>query len=127
MTKYQLERKNHFLRAITNYANAHGKTDANGNELSIYDMQYTADYLHRLETTLCRLTEYDCNGTMTKRDERKRERAEKRALDFISEKIGCTAYINGDPRGMQIRLYIKDTSTDNFYNCFDGETSGIDW
>lgn len=127
MTKYQFERRRQFTKAIATYANAHGKSDPKGNELTYLDMEYIADYLHRLEATLSRLAEYDCNGTITKAEEAKYERTGKRALQFVMDKIGCEGYINGDPRGMQIRLYIKDKSTDYFYNSFDGETTGIDW
>ena len=56
-----------------------------------------------------------------------REHLEDLVLAFIKKNIGCKAYICGDPRGMQIRLYLNNKQTHHFVNSFDGETAGVCW
>ena len=55
------------------------------------------------------------------------ENIERQTLNYIKKNIGCKCEIQDDPRGMQIRLYLKEKSTDLFFNNFDGESSGVNW
>lgn len=55
------------------------------------------------------------------------ENTERLVLEYIAKHIGCEAYCQRDPRGMMIRLNLKEECTDYFFNNFDGETSGVNW
>lgn len=120
MTKTQIKNKERIAIAVTKYANAHNKP------ITLTEAYTIIEYLHRLETTLSRLAETECCD-LRFYDEAKQERTEKRAEKYIAEKIGCKCHTQRDPRGFCIRLYLKDKSTDLFFNTWDGETSGLNW
>ena len=99
--------------------------EANGNGCKWYEMEAIADRLHRIETTLGRLAEEQCNYPVY--DEVKQGRLEKLALKIIRDTIGCKAYTQRDPRGYCIRMYLIDENGDKWYNVWDGETTGLAW
>lgn len=99
--------------------------EANGNECKWYEMEATANRLHRIETTLSRLAEDQCNYPVY--DAAKQERLEGLALKIISDAIGCKAYTQRDPRGYCIRMHLIDESGSKWYNTWDGETTGLAW
>jgi len=99
--------------------------ESNGNDLKWYEMEATADRLHRIETTLSRLAEEQCNYPVY--DAAKQERLEKLALKIISDTIGCKAYTQRDPRGFCIRMYLIDENGNKWFNTWDGETTGLAW
>jgi hypothetical protein len=99
--------------------------EVNGNEYKWYEMEAIADRLHRIEATLSRLAEEQCNYPVY--DSAKQERLEKLALKIISDTIGCKAYTQRDPRGYCIRMYLIDENGDKWFNVWDGETTGLAW
>lgn len=119
MTKEQLKNKERFAMAIALYGDAHG------HEMTLLEAYKHAEYIHRCEATLSRLAEDQCNYPVY--DEAKQERTEKRVEKYIMENIGCKCHTQRDPRGFCVRLHLKDKSTDNFFNTWDGETSGCNW
>ena len=88
-------------------------------------MNALANRLHRLETTLSRLAEDECNYPVY--DEAKQERIEKLAEKLITENIGCKCYTQRDPRGFAIRMYLVDEEGRKWFNSWDGETTGLNW
>ena len=114
MTKFDKERKNKVVNAMYNTAVANGKST------SLWEMESLANRLHRLETTLTRLAEDECNYPVY--DSAKQERLENLAQTLIETEIGCKCYTQRDPRGFIIRMYLKD-----FCNSWDSETTGLAW
>lgn len=114
MTKEQYRRKVQIVDAIMRTANNNGKN------IDRDEAEYIADRLHRYEATLSRLAEQQC--TFPVYNAAKQERTEKRAVEFITENIGCKCHTQRDPRGFTVRLYL-----DNYFNTWDGETTGMDW
>lgn len=97
----------------------------NGKETNWLMMSQIADRLHRVETTLSRLAEDECNYSTY--DKRKQESREKFAEDLISKEIGCKCYTQRDPRGYCIRMYLVDENGNKWFNTWDGETTGLAW
>lgn len=119
MTKRDREHKYRVIKAMCSTARAHGKND------DMLDMINFAERLHRLETTLHRLAEDECNYPVY--DEAKQERIEKLAERLIKETLGCDCYTQRDPRGFCIRMYLVGDNGMKWVNTWDGETSGLDW
>ena len=99
--------------------------ERNGKSLKWYEMEAFANRLHRLEATLSRLAEDECNYPVY--DEAKQERIEKLAEKLIRETIGCNCYTQRDPRGYCIRMYLVDDEGRKWFNTWDGETTGLAW
>ena len=99
--------------------------ELNGHNLKWYEMEAVADRLHRIEATLSRLAEAQCNYPVY--DEAKQERLEKLAIKIISDCIGCKAYTQRDPRGFCIRMYLIGEDGKKWFNVWDGETTGLSW
>lgn len=97
----------------------------NGKELSYSEAVAFANRLHRLEATLSRLAEDQCNRPVY--DEAKQERIENLAERLITETLGCKCYTQRDPRGFAIRMYLVDEDGNKYFNSWDGETTGLDW
>ena len=114
MTKKELENKQNLLKAVIRTAADNGK---NADALHIINV---LSRLHRLETTLSRLAVDQCMHPVY--DAAKQERLETLAEKIIADNIGCECYTQRDPRGMIIRMYLKD-----FTNSWDGQTSGFDY
>lgn len=119
MTKQQIRNKENVITNMCHTAKFYGKDD---DRLS---MVYLAERLHRMETTLQHLAEDECNFPTY--DEKKQSRLEKLATKLITEQLGCKCYMNRDPRGFAIRMYLVDENGDKVWNCWDGETTGLDW
>ena len=119
MTNEQFRNKGLTVRMM--YATA----QQNGKNGTISDMIRTADRLHRIETTLSRLAEDECNYPVY--DEAKQERLENLAKKIITDEIGCNSYTQRDPRGYCIRMYLHDEDGRRWANSWDGETSGLNW
>lgn len=98
---------------------------ANGIKTTLDDMNRVAERLHRLETTLSRLAEDECNYPVY--DSAKQERIEKLAERIIAERIGCKCYTQRDPRGYCIRMYLQDKEGHKWFNTWDGATTGLAW
>ena len=114
MNKQEQANKTNVLLAVLRTA------ENNGHDFSINEGVDIIDYIHRSETTLCRLAEDQCNYPQY--DEAKQDRTEKRIEKYIADVIGCKCYTQRDPRGYCVRLYLDD-----FHNVFDGETTGMNW
>lgn len=126
MTKEQMKNKERFARAIMQTANANGK------EMDYLQAVRAAEYIHRVEATLSRLADMECdeyyyNHYWKNGINPKQERAEERIEKYIRETIGCECCIQRDPRGYCVRLYLKNEATGFFYNSWDGETSAANW
>lgn len=80
--------------------------------------------MHRLEATLTRLAEDECN--YPKYDAAKQERIEKLAEKLITENIGCDCYTQRDPRGFCIRMYLTESDGTPWYNTW-GKDVGLNW
>lgn len=119
MTKADYERKRNIVRAMCATAKANGKPD------NWFDIQALAERLHRLEATLSRLAEDECNYPVY--DSAKQERIEKLAEKLIRENLGCNCYTQRDPRGYAIRMYLVDEEGRKWFNTWDGETTGLAW
>lgn len=119
MTKADRIRKENIITAMCATAQANGKP---ADRLRMIDF---ANRLHRLETTLSRLAEDECNYPVY--DEAKQNRIEKLAERLIRETLGCDCYTQRDPRGYCIRMYLIDEFGRKWFNTWDGETTGLAW
>jgi len=119
MTKEAYERKRRIINVMCATAEHNGKSS------NWYDMLAFANRLHRLETTLSRLAEDECNYPVY--DSAKQERIEKLAERLIRETLGCKCYTQRDPRGFAIRMYLVDEKGRKWFNTWDGETTGLAW
>lgn len=119
MTKEIRARKDHIIHMMCATARHNGK------EADFLNMIYFAERLHRLETTLSRLAEDECNYPVY--DSAKQERIEKLAERLIRETLGCDCYTQRDPRGYCIRMYLVDDEGHKWFNTWDGETAGLAW
>ena len=119
MTRRDLENKNAVIRFMAATALANGKPG------KITDFVRLAERLHRLEATLSRLAEDECNYPVY--DAEKQERIEKLAKKLIASQIGCECYTQRDPRGYCIRMYLQDETGRPWFNNFDGETTCLNW
>ena len=115
MTKADYRRKEIIIDAMCRTAADNGKLDEK------FHMTWIANRLHRIEVTLSRLAEEDCSSILSKAYEAKRNRLEWLAEKLIKENIGCKCYIQRDPRGYAIRMYLNGYS-----NQFDG-TVALMW
>lgn len=115
MTKVDYRRKEIIIDAMCRTAADNGKLDEK------LHMTWIAGRLHRIETTLSRLAEEDCSSILSKADVAKQNRLEWLAENLIKENIGCKCYIQRDPRGYAIRMYLNGYS-----NQFDG-TAALMW
>lgn len=84
-------------------------------------------YLTMREKQLLWYATLKSNGKATKYHHDYYANIEKCTKEYIQKHIGCRCEIQDDPRGMQIRLYIKDNTTNYFFNNFDGESAGVNW
>lgn len=126
MTKQQIKNKERFAKAILKTAQANGK------KMTYPQALGAAEYIHRVEATLSRLAEMECDGYWYNVYWKngvypKQERAEARILKYIRENIGCNCFTQRDPRGFCVRLHLKNEATGYFCNTWDGETSGANW
>lgn len=119
MNRNQFEEKSRVIRWMCSTA------IRNGRPHTFYSMTDVADRLHKIETTLSRLAEEECEYEHY--DSVKQESREKKALEIITKEIGCKAYTQRDPRGYCIRMYLVDDNGDPVYNSWDGETTGLAW
>ncbi len=117
------ERMYNRKRAIINAMCA--TAERNGKLSNWVAMEQFANRLHRLETTLSRLAEDECNYPVY--DVAKQERIEKLAERLIRETLGCNCYTQRDPRGFCIRMYLVDDEGRKWFNTWDGETTGLAW
>ena len=99
--------------------------EKNGKQVDWFDMRDTANRLHRLEATLSRLAEDQCN--YANYDYKKQERIENLVDRIIKEEIGCKCYTQRDPRGYCIRMYLVGEDGLPFFNSWDGETTVLAW
>lgn len=114
MKRAQADERSRVIRYMYRTARANGKQISYGRVIAV------ADRLHRLEKTLERLA-YD-EACEPEYDMRKQERIEKLATKVVTEEIGCRVRMNRDPRGYCIRMYLQD-----YFNSWDGETTGLAW
>jgi len=119
LTKAARARKDQIIRMMCSTARHNGKDD------DFLRMIYFAERLHRLETTLSRLAEDECNYPVY--DEAKQERIEKLAEKLVAEKLGCKCFTQRDPRGYAIRMHLVDDEGRKWFNTWDGETTGLAW
>jgi len=113
------ERKRNIINAMCATAEHNGKPS------DWYTIRSLANRLHRLETTLSRLAEDECNYPIY--DEAKQKRIEKLAERLVRENLGCNVYTQRDPRGYCIRMYLVDEDGRKWFNTWDGETTGLAW
>jgi hypothetical protein len=97
---------------------------ANGKDLDLLDAHGLADRLHRLEATLTRLAEDECNYPVY--DKAKQDRIEKLAEKLIKDNIGCECYTQRDPRGYCIRMFLVDDEGNPWYNTLARDV-GLNW
>ena len=126
MTKKQKENRMIIAEKVMQFANAHGK------EMDMVQALNVVDYIHRYETTLSRINEIECDEYWYKRLWKngvypKQERAEERIEKYVRETIGCEVETNRDPRGFAVKLKIKCSENNSFFNVWDGESTGMDW
>ena len=119
MTKDERKRKYDIINKMCSTARHNGKDDDYLRMISF------AERLHRLETTLTRLAEDECN--YPEYDWKKQDRIEKLAEKLIAEKLGCKCFTQRDPRGYAIRMYLVDDEGKKWFNTWDGETTGLAW
>ena len=104
----------------------HDTAIRNGKTISYTEICDLASRLHRMETTLTRLAEDECNYGSGNYAEEKQERIENLAEKLIKENIGCECYTQRDPRGFCIRMYLFDKDGNNWYNTWGGDV-GLNW
>ena len=123
MTKDEKRNYNYVVKCMEATAKKNGKPVGSFG-IDFYNL---AKRLHRLDVTIGRLNCDDCNYGLSESEEQNRDRKEKLALKLIEENIGCKAYINRDPRGYAIRMYLVDEDGRKAINQFDGETVALNW
>jgi len=126
MTKENKQNYDNFNRALMRFLQSVGKDESLSNAKRI------SRYLATREGQLKRLAVMQCDGKFYNKYWKngvnpEQEHLEALTLAFIKKNIGCDAYTQRDPRGMMVRLQLKTPATHNYYNNFDGETSGVDW
>lgn len=126
MTKQDRIRKDNVVRMMYHTAIRNGK------QVDLLDMYRVAERLHRLETTLSRLAEEECDSYYYNRYWKNginpnQERKEILAEKIIAEEIGCKCYTQRDPRGYTIRMYLVDSEGRPWFNQWDGETAALNW
>lgn len=104
--------------------NMHYTAIQNGKSTSYLEICNLADRLHRLEATLTRLAEDQCN--YSNYDSEKQDRIEKLAEKLITDNIGCKCYTQRDPRGYCIRMYLVDSEGKEWHNTWGGDV-GLNW
>lgn len=126
MTKENKQNYDGFNKALTLFLESAGK------DSSIENVKRISRYLATRERQLSRLATMECDGKFYNKYWKngvnpEQEHLEALTLKFIATNIGCKAYTQRDPRGMQVRLYLKTPETHYYFNNFDGETSGVNW
>jgi len=119
MTNESRKNYEYVVKCLRATAKANGKPE--------YDFFGLAKRLHRLDTTIGRLNCDACNYELSEEQSQNRERKSKLARDLLREYVGCNSYINYDPRGYAIRMYLVDEDGRKAFNQFDGETVALNW
>lgn len=102
-------------------------TKTNGKNLATEDARRITKYLALRERQLLQFAVLKTNGKITAYEKLYFGNIERCTLQYIKQRVGCPCEIQDDPRGMQIRLYLKTDATNLFFNNFDGETTGVNW
>lgn len=116
MTKRQIEERERIINAISLEANC-----------SIEKATKIAKHLKRVNTQLNWWNEAYCDSDRYFRywnEEGENElldKIEKQVTEYVTKNIGCKMYINHDPRGHAVRLYLK-----SYHNVID-QTTAMVW
>lgn len=117
MTTKQIEERSRIIMAISLEANC-----------SIEEATKIARHLKRVNTQINWWNEAACDSELYFRHWNKDgenellEKLEKQVTEYVAKNIGCKMYINHDPRGHAVRLYMK-----TYHNMMDGETMAPAW